>query len=111
MATNPVAFKGVYKISLPNVKEAKTDQEKAAYTDVAMNTIVMAANNSVAPPRVDNKTKNIYFKINDKNDAQFEAGFKQILDMCNKNLKMDMSKKVYVQKVSEDEFNKAEPLK
>ena len=111
MTINPVAFKGVYKIQLPNVKDATNEKEKAAYTDVAMNTIVMGANNSIVAPKVDNKTKSIYFKIDDKNDTQFEAGFKQILDMCNKNFGVDMAKKAYIQKVSDAEYNKAEEMK
>ena len=51
---NSVAFKGVYKVTLPNVKEAKDEKEKAAYTEAVMNTVVMGANASVAEPKFDN---------------------------------------------------------
>ena len=69
MSMNSVAFKGVYKVTLPNVKEAKDEKEKAAYTEVVMNTVVMGANASVAEPKFDKDSSSVYFKINDKNDA------------------------------------------
>ena len=52
----------------------------------------------------------MYFKINDKNDALFEKGFANILENCNKQFNIDMAKKAYYEKVSEEEFNKALPL-
>lgn len=109
MTTNPVSFKGVYKITMPNIKEAKDEKEKNAITEVAINTVVMGANASIAEPKTDGK--NVYFKIDDKNDAKFEAGFKNILDNCNKQFNVDMAKKTYIQKVSEAEYQKAESLK
>ncbi len=111
MTTNPVAFKGVYKVTMPKVTDAKNEKEKAAFTEVATNVVVMGANASVAMPKVDKATSSIYFKINDKNDANFEAGFKNILDHCNKQLGVDMAKRAYMQKVSEAEYQKAEALK
>ena len=106
MSMNPVAFKGVYKVTLPNVKEAKNEHEKAAYTDVVMNTVVMGANASVAEPKFDKNTSSVYFKINDKNDAKFEKGFSMILDDCNKRFNLDLAQKAYIQKVSDEEYNK-----
>ena len=106
MSMNPVSFKGIYKVTMPNVKTAKDEKEKAAYTDAAINTVVMGANMIVAPPRTDGKNS-VYFKIDDKNDAKFEQGFANILANCNKNFNTDMAKKAYIQKVSEEEFNNA----
>ena len=103
---NSVAFKGVYKVTLPNVKEAKDEKEKAAYTEAVMNTVVMGANASVAEPKFDKDSSSVYFKINDKNDAKFEKGFSTILNECNKKFNVDMVKKAYIQKVSEEEYNK-----
>ncbi len=110
MTINPVSFKGVYKVTLPNVKEAKNEQEKGAYTDMAVNTVVMASNASVAPPKVADDKKSVYFKIDDKNDANFEAGFKNIVAECNKIYNIDMAKKAYIQKVDEAEYNKASAI-
>ncbi len=106
MSIDSLAFKGVYKVTLPNVKEAKNEQEKAAYTDAVINTVVMGANASVSEPKFDKDSKSIYFKINDKNDAKFEEGFTRIMDDCNKRFNIDMANKAYIQKVSEDEYNK-----
>ena len=81
MTISSPAFKSVYKVTLPNIKEAKNEQEKGAYTDTAVNTVVMASNMSSGEPKVDKSTGSVYFKINDANDAKFEAGFNQILEM------------------------------
>ena len=110
MSVNPVSFKGVYKVTMPKVTEAKDDKEKAAYTDVATNVVVMAANASVAQPKVDATKTSMYFKIADKNDANFEKGFAGILESCNKRFNVDMAKKAYIQKVSDEEYDKAETL-
>ena len=72
MTINPVAFKSVYKVTLPNVKEAQNEQEKNAFTDTAINTIMMGANNSIAQPRISADQKSVYFKLDNKNDADFE---------------------------------------
>ena len=47
------------------------------------------------------------FKIDDKNDPKFEAGFSNILNDINKRFNIDMAKKAYIQKVGDEEFNKA----
>ncbi len=107
MSISPIGFKGIYKVSLPNVKEATNEQEKAAYTDAAINTVVMGANNSVEQPRVSDDKKSVYFKLDDKNDSKFEAGFSTIVNDCNKKFGIDMAKKAYIEKVNEEEFNKA----
>ena len=110
MSTSPVSFKGVYKVTLPNVKEAKSEQEKNAYTDMAINVTVMGANSSIAEPKTSQDNKSIYFKIDDRNDANFEAGFKNILNDCNKRFNIDMAKKAYITKVSDAEYNNAQSL-
>ena len=110
MTVNPISFKGVYKVSLPKVPEAQNEQEKAAFTDTAVNVVVMGANSSVDRPKVDANKKFMYFKIDDKYDAQFEAGFKTILNNCNQKFNVDMAKKAYIQKVSDDEYQKAQNL-
>lgn len=107
MTISPIGFKGVYKVTLPNVKEATNEQEKSAYTDAAINTVIMGANNSIAQPRVSEDKKSVYFKIDDKNDLNFETGFSNILNDVNKRFNIDMAKKAYMQKVGDDEFNKA----
>lgn len=110
MNSNPIAFKGVYKVTLPNVKEAKNETEKAAYTEAAINTVVMGANNSIERARVSGDNKSVYFKIDDKNDSNFETGFSNILNECNKKFNIEMAKKAYIQRVSNEEFNKAKVL-
>jgi len=110
MTVNPVAFKGIYKITMPKATEAKNEQEKGAYTDTITNVVVMGANNSIVPPKVDKNTSSIYFKIDDKNDTQFETGFKNIIEDCNKRFNIDMAQKAYMEKVSEEEFQNAESL-
>ena len=110
MSISPVSFKGVYKVSIPKVTDAKNEKEKAAFTDVAMNVVVMGANNSIAQPKTDEARNAMYFKIDDKNDAKFEQGFKNILDNCNKQFNIDMAKKAYMQKVSNEEYNNAKAL-
>ncbi len=107
MTINPVAFKSVYKVTLPNVKEAKNEQEKNAFTDTAINTIMMGANNSIAQPRMSADQKSVYFKLDNKNDSNFENGFSSILAECNKIYNVDMAQKAYIQKVDEQEFNNA----
>ena len=104
------SFKGVYKITMPNVNTISDKKEKEAVSEMAINTIVMGANSSIEAPRVNKDDSSIYFKINDKDDKNFEKGFNEILEYCNKNFNTDLAKKVYMQKVSEAEFRKAEPL-
>lgn len=107
MTMSPVSFKGIYKVTLPNVKEAKTDQEKGAYTDTAIDVAVMGANSSIESPKISQDNKSVYFKIDDKNDANFEIGFNKIIDDCNKRFNIDMAKKAYFTKVDEAEYNSA----
>lgn len=109
MSMNSVSFKGVYKVTIPNVKEIKDEKEKAAISEAAIGAIVMGANNSIEAPRTDNKNS-VYFKIDNKNDANFEKGFASILNECNKQFNSDVAKKVYIQKVSDAEFQKAQVL-
>lgn len=99
-------FKGCYKVTLPNVKDIKDPKEKSAMSEVVMNTVVMGANMSVVAPRMNKEAGSVYFKIADKNDANFEKGFKFTLDNCNKKFGVDAAQKAYIQKVSEEEFNK-----
>ena len=101
MSISSPSFKGVYKVTIPNVKEAKNEKEKAAYTDLALNVVVMGANASIEQPKVNEAEKSMYFKINDKNDAIFEAGFKNIVDHCNKQFHIDLAKKAYCEKARE----------
>ena len=108
--SNP-AFRGVYKISMPDIRKVKDEKEKNALAETMINTIVMGANYSVAEPRVSNDNSSVYFKIDDKNDKNFETGFKAIIDECNKQFNADLAKKVYMNKVDLTEFNKAEVLK
>lgn len=110
MTINPVAFKGIYKVTLPNVKDAKNKAEKDAFSEVVIGTVVMGANASIDAPKADKASGSVYFKIDDKNDAKFEAGFKNILEVCNKEFNMDLAKKAYIQKVGVEEYNKAETL-
>lgn len=105
MSVNQVAFQGNYKVTLPNVKDIKDEKEKAAMTDVIINTVVFSTNNCIAEPKMDDKN-NMYIKIADKNDAMFEQGFKNILDNCNKNFNIDAAKKAYIEKVSDEEYDK-----
>ena len=108
MSISPIGFKGVYKVTLPNVKDAKNEQEKGAFTDTAVNTVLMGANSSIAQPRVSEDQKSVYFKIDDKNDPIFETNFSNILNDVNKRFNIDMAKKAYIQKVGDEEFNKAQ---
>lgn len=110
MSISPISFQGVYKVTLPNVKEATNEQEKGAYTDAAINTVLMGANTSVAQPKVSEDKKSVYFKIDDKNDTNFEKGFSNIVNDVNKRFNVDMAKKAYIQKVSEAEFNSAQVI-
>ena len=107
--TNP-AFKGVYKVNMPDVKNIKDEKEKNALAETMMYAIVMGANFSVAEPRVAKDNSAVYFKVDNKNDKAFETGFKEIITECNKQFNADMAKKVYYNKVDEAEFNKAEVL-
>ena len=106
MSISSPSFQGIYKITMPDIKTAKDEKEKAAFTEAAINTVVMGANTVTAPPRTDGKGS-VYFKIDDKNDKKFEQGFANILAECNKTFNVDMAKKAYMQKVSEAEFNNA----
>ena len=110
MSISPISFQGVYKVTLPNAKEATNEQEKGAYTDAAINTVLMGANTSVAQPKVSEDKKSVYFKIDDKNDTNFEKGFSNIVNDVNKRFNVDMAKKAYIQKVSEAEFNSAQVI-
>lgn len=104
------SFKGVYKVTMPNVDSIKDENEKAALASAIVNTAVMGFNYSVVEPRVSNDKASVYYKVDDKNNAAFENGFKNILDECNKQFNIDVAKKVYYQKSDEQEFNKAEKI-
>jgi hypothetical protein len=106
----PMNFKGCYKVTMPNVKTLQDPKEKSAMTEVVMNTVVMGANMSVAAPRMNKEAGSVYFKIADKKDGDFEKGFNMIIDGCNKKFGVDAAKKAYIQKVSEEEFNKMPQL-
>ena len=108
--SNP-AFKGIYKVNMPDIRTIQDEKEKTALAETMVNTLVLGSNFSVTDPRVAKDDSAVYFKIDDKNDAAFEAGFKTILDECNKQFNMDLAKKVYYNKADEAEFNKAEELK
>ena len=101
------AFKGVYKFNAPNVDTIKDEKEKAAVTEAIINSVVMGSNYSITSPRIAPDKSGFYFKIDDKNDAAFEKGYKNIVDNCNKMFNIDVAKKVYYSKVTEEEFNKA----
>jgi len=105
-----LAFKGVYKMTAPKVDAAKNEQEKAALTDCITNCVVMGCNMSVVQPKVNKEEGALYFKIDDKNDKDFENGFKTIVNECNKKFNTDLAKTVYVQKTTDADFNKAEVL-
>ena len=105
------SFKGVYRVTMPNVKEIQDPKEKSAVEDAVINSVVMGANMSIAEPRVSKDHASIYYKIDDKNDKSFENGFKSILDDCNKRFNTDLAKKVYFQKVDDKEYQDAEVLK
>ena len=106
-----VSFKGVYKVSVPNdLNNIKDEKTKAAAADCIINTMVMGCNMSIQQPKVNKATNEVYFKINDNNDKEFENGFKNILDACNKQYNLDMAKKVYIQQVENSEYEKADPL-
>ena len=107
--SNP-AFKGVYKVNMPNVQNVKDEKEKNALAETMVYALVMGSNLSVAEPRVAKDNSAVYFKIDNKNDQAFEAGFKEIINECNKQFNADMAKKVYYNKVDEAEYNKAEVL-
>ena len=106
MSTNGISFKGVYKVTLPNVDTLKDKKEKDAAKDAVVGTVVMGSNMSVAEPKVVQNADSIttYFKIDDKNDANFENGFKSIISDCNKRFNTDVASKVYMEKVSEEEY-------
>lgn len=108
MSTNGISFKGVYKVTLPQVDTLKDKNEKDAVKDAVINTVVMGSNMSVAEPKVvqNGNSLTTYFKIDDKNDANFENGFKSIVDNCNKKFNTDVASKVYMEKVSEEEYKK-----
>ena len=104
------AFRSVYKVTMPNVKDIKDEKEKSAIADTIVNTTVMGINYSVAEPKISQDNSAVYFKVDKKNDANFENGFKNILDNCNKQCNIDVAKKVYCQKVDDNEYNQANVL-
>lgn len=104
-------FKGIYKVNVPDVKTVKDEKEKQALAETMLNALVMGANLSIAEPRVAKDNSAVYFKVDNKNDATFENGFKTIINECNKQFNMDLAKKVYINKVDDKEFNKADVLK
>ena len=108
MTENGIAFKGVYKVTLPKVDTIKDKKEKDAATDAVINTTVMAYNMSSAQPKIvpNGDLVVTYFKIEDTNDANFENGFKNIIENTNKAFNVDIAKRVYMEKVSENEYNK-----
>ena len=109
-ANNSVAFKGIYKVSLPRVDKAKDDNEKAALTEASINSTLMGFNYSIDYPRINEQKAAVYYKIDDINDKNFEEGFKNIIDECNKAFNVDIAKKAYIQKVDENEFKEATPV-
>ena len=108
--TNP-SFKSVYKVTMPNVQNIKDENEKDAVAEAVVNTVAMGFNYSEAEPRISKDHLSVYYKINNKNDAAFESGFKNIIDGCNKQFNMDLAKKVYYEKSTEEEFKQAEIAK
>ena len=66
MSISPIGFKGIYKVTLPNVKEATNQQEKGAFTDAAFNTVVLGANNVLDSPRISEDKKIVYFLFLEK---------------------------------------------
>ena len=107
---NSISFRGVYKMTAPRVDQVKDEKEKAALSDCITNSVMMSVNMSVAEPRINEKERAMYFKIDDKNDKVFEEGFQNILKECNSKFNMDLANKVYMQKVSDAEYNNAEKL-
>lgn len=105
------SFKGIYKFTAPNIDTIKDEKEKAVLADVIVNSVVMGGNYSVTAPRIAPDKSGVYFKIDDKNDKAFEDGFKAMLDDCNKKFNIDVAKKAYCTKVSEQEFNQAQQIK
>ena len=108
--TNP-AFKGVYKVNMPDITKIKDEKEKESLAETMINTLVLGANFSIAEPRVAQDNTAVYFKIDNKNDKLFESNFKKLMDECNKQFNMDVAKKVYYKKTDDKEFNKAIELK
>jgi hypothetical protein len=109
MSNNTITFNGVYKVTMPKVTEAKNEREKAAFTEMAMNTVIVGTNSSIDLPRVNDKNS-IYFNIHNNFDEKFENVFKQTIEDCNKKFNVDMAKKAYLERVSIDEYNNAKPL-
>lgn len=108
--TNP-AFRGIYKVAMPDIKSMKDGKEKDCLAEAMLNTVVLGANLSVAEPRVSKDNSAVYFKIDDKNDKIFESNFKKVVDECNKQFNIDVAKKVYYKKTDNKEFNNAVELK
>lgn len=106
---NP-AFKGVYKVTMPNVDTIKDENEKNALTEAAVNSVVMGYNLSTNPPRISKDQKSVLYKIDDKNDKVFESGFNAIVADCNKQFNIDLAKKIYFEKAAEKDFNEAQPI-
>ncbi|MCQ2738697.1 MAG: hypothetical protein MJ237_00560 [bacterium] len=107
----PMAFRGIYKLTAPKVDTIKDEKEKNALTDILMYTVMMGYGMSVATPRVNEKEGSLYFKIDDNKNAEFEKSYKDAVAECNKIYNLDIAKKAYIQKVSENEFNQAKEIK
>jgi hypothetical protein len=108
--SNP-AFKGIYKVTMPDIRTINNEKEKEGMAETMINTIVLGTNFSIAEPRVAKDNSAVYFKIDNKNDKIFESNFKKLIDECNKQFNMDVAKKVYYNKTDDKEFNKAIELK
>jgi len=108
--SNP-AFKGIYKVSMPDIKSMKDGKEKDGVANTMINAIVLGTNLSTAEPRISKDSSAVYFKIDDKHDKVFESNFKQIVDECNKQFNVDVAKKVYYKKTDNKEFNNAIEVK
>ena len=105
------SFKGIYKLTSVNVKSIENEKEKQAMSDCLINSVILGVNLSIDDgSKVGNDKQNpsSYFKIDDKNDKLFENRFKEILNDCNKKFNLDLASKVYIQKVDEDEYEKAQ---
>lgn len=98
------SFKGIYKVTMPKVDDIKDEKEKKVFADAVIGTVVLGMNMSEAEPRIAKDDSAVFYKINDAKDKAFEEGFKNIINECNKQINTDIAKKVYYEKVSEQEY-------
>ena len=108
--SNP-AFKGVYKVNMPDVRTIKDEKEREGVAETMINAVVLGTNLSIAEPRVSKDSTAVYFKIDNKNDKLFESSFQKVVDECNKQFNVDVAKKVYFKKTDNKEYNSAVELK